>query len=811
MGKKNRRSSRKTHGAKDTTASAIKRNVDVRNNVPRFDVNSLPLNELGYLNWLSVLALALLVVLALFPATQAGFVWDDQAFTDALPIQSMSGLSTIWLSPSELPWEAHYWPITYITFWLEHKLWGYEPLAYHIFNLILHSANSCLVFYLLWRLAVPGAWLAAAVFAIHPVHVEPVVWVIGRKDLLSTMFCLCLFLVWIRFREQPEPVLWRYALALVLFITALFSKSTIVAVPVVLLIWQWWKGERVQVRHLLWILPFFVIGLVYSYLDYSFYISREKVDFDHSLLDRMMFATQAIWFYIIKLVWPTGLSIIYPKWEFGLSSVYSWLSLIGALGLAGVLWWFKDKTGKGYLAGLSFFVVFLMPVLGFIDYGYMQFAYAADRYQYLASVGVIGVACSLAVMGSGKLPSVFRTGTVVVAAVVLAAFGYLSWQQAKHYEDEISLFSHILTYNPVARGANANMSRALESLGEFERALDHGYTSIENHPKLKDGFAVTGNAHLSLGQFKEAEGVLRRGFELDPYDRSISGNLAESLRWQEKYEEALYFYRQSIKHNPNQIQAYVGIGDCLFNLKQYEEAITNFRQYLRLEKAPTVGITDFVHFRIGLAQTELEQFKDAEYHLRQANAILPNKELILQNLANALHRQDEFDEAIAVFEQVKELNPKRGLPYVRTAQILIDMNRNEQAQAELMRALEIDPEESWVSLAYIMLARIAKESNDSKAEIENYEIALKHDPDLPEAMAFLANIRYREGRFEEAERLLMNLLETENVDSSVYRTLGRVQLQLGRKQAGIASLDRALELDPDNEKLRNERDRLLVN
>ena len=147
------------------------------------------------------------------------------------------------LAVAHLPGEAHYWPLTYTTFWLEHKIWGLAPAGYHIVNVLLHFFNSLLVWRLLLRLAVPGAWVVAAVFAVHPLHVESVAWIIERKDVLSGLFYLAAVLVWLRFLEQPRP--WRYGLALLLFAAGLLSKSIVVTLPAALLILQWWKEGRI--------------------------------------------------------------------------------------------------------------------------------------------------------------------------------------------------------------------------------------------------------------------------------------------------------------------------------------------------------------------------------------------------------------------------------------------------------------------------------------------------------------------------------------------------------------------------------------
>ena len=221
---------------------------------------------------LAFLALGLLVAVSYLPAMLwGGFVWDDRIMTNAEPVRDVSGLWQIWFSPSDIEGEHHYWPLVYTTFWLEHKLWGFDPTGYHIVNVLLHLMNTLLLWHLLRRLVVPGAWVVAAVFAVHPLHVESVAWVIERKDVLSGLFYLAAVLAWLRFVEQPNSR--RYAWSLVLYAASLLSKSIVVTLPVALLIWHWWQQGRVTSTDLWRLVPFFAVGLVITVGDLSFYWS----------------------------------------------------------------------------------------------------------------------------------------------------------------------------------------------------------------------------------------------------------------------------------------------------------------------------------------------------------------------------------------------------------------------------------------------------------------------------------------------------------------------------------------------------------
>ena len=206
-----------------------------------------------------IAALALLVLASYFPALSGGFVWDDVIFSEEPVIHRWSGLWNIWFSPADIRNEGHYWPVVYTTFWLEHKLWGLAPFGYHFVNLVLHLVNGLLVWRAALRLAVPGAWALAAVFAVHPLHVESVAWVIERKDLLSALFYLSAVLAWIRFTETPRPA--RYCLVLGLFTAGLLSKSVVVTLPAALIVWHWWKRGTMTATDWLRLAPLFACGL----------------------------------------------------------------------------------------------------------------------------------------------------------------------------------------------------------------------------------------------------------------------------------------------------------------------------------------------------------------------------------------------------------------------------------------------------------------------------------------------------------------------------------------------------------------------
>ena len=283
---------------------------------------------------------------------------------------------------------------------------------------------------LLWRLlrrfTVPGAWVAAAVFAVHPVHVESVAWIIERKDVLSGMFYLLAATAWVRFAEQPRPR-W-YLSALAAYVAGLLSKSVVVTLPVALLIWHWWKRGRVTWSDVLRLAPFFVVGAAMTVADLLFNRSRGVGGFGYSLIERALIAARAFWFYVGKLFWPLDLAGIYPHWEVREADPLAWVGIGAAVALVAALWLLRRRIGRGPLAGLVFFGVTLSPVLGFVDFNYMLFSFVADRYQYLASIGITTMVVAAVAWG---MAAIRRTGVlrgsvtnVVLIVLVLARAGH---------------------------------------------------------------------------------------------------------------------------------------------------------------------------------------------------------------------------------------------------------------------------------------------------------------------------------------------------------------------------------------------------
>ena len=668
---------------------------------------------------LALVALCLLVVVCYLPAMLwGGFVWDDAIITKADPVRDVSGLGRIWFSPSAIGEEGHYWPLVYTTFWLEHKLWGFDPTGYHIVNVLLHLANTLLLWHLLRRLAVPGAWMVAAVFAVHPLHVESVAWVIERKDVLSGLFYLAAVLTYMRFVEQPNPQ--RYSCSLALYAAGMLSKSIVVTLPVALLLWHWWKQGRVPATDLLRLVPFFAVGLVIAVGDLSFYQSMEPLSLGYSFTERTLIAARALWFYAGKLLWPTNLAVVYPLWDIRVADPLAWGYLLSAVALAVALWYFRPQLGRGLLAGALFFAVTLSPVLGFVDYGYMQFAFVADRFQYLAGIGVMAVGIGAATHGVGRLTSSWQKSAFGVATVALVALGMLTWRQASIYRDNETFYRHIIALNPQARDIHHNLGSVLYKQERYEEALDATRVALEQRPDYAKTYANLGLILTELGRFEEAEPHLRRAIALNPQVQNGHLNLGKALINQRRFEEALDTTRVVIERDPDSFQAHANLGAAFAALGRSDEAETHLRRAIALNPqakranfnlgvvlykqgryeealAPARAAADQrpdhfqAHANLGSVLIELGRFEDAEQPLRRALAINPRHVETLYSLATLRFEQQRYDEMLQLLQRLIALEPTDADAHASMGVALYYLGRSDEALQRFDHALALDP------------------------------------------------------------------------------------------------------------------------
>jgi 4-amino-4-deoxy-L-arabinose transferase-like glycosyltransferase len=420
--------------------------------------------------------LALVLVIVTFAAYQptwhAGFIWDDDDHLTANPAMTVPhGLKMIWSSLAV----SRYYPLTLTTFWAQRRLWGLHPLPYHLVNVLFHAANGVLVFFILRRLRMPAAWLAAMVWALHPVNVESVAWITELKNTQSGLFFFLSVLCFLRFDAGAARRRW-YVLALVCGLAALLSKPSTVVLPLALLLCVWWERRSWRRADILRIAPFFILALGMSALtviEQRGHIQREgAAEWNLGMTDRLAVAGKAVWFYASKLVWPARLTFVYPRWNLDVGSFWSWLPLAGLV-VGGVLLGVRRRQSwaRAGLFGCGFFVLALLPVLGFVNIYYFRYSYVADHFQYLACLGLISLVASTGAAICERAGPRGRDWGVLAAAIALLILGASTWRQARIYQDMETLWGDTLTKNPRCWMAHDNLGTVLLHGGTSQAGL----------------------------------------------------------------------------------------------------------------------------------------------------------------------------------------------------------------------------------------------------------------------------------------------------------------------------------------------------
>ncbi len=471
--------------------------------------------------------LVVLTLIAFGPVCHAGFIWDDDAYVTNNPLLTgPDGLRRIWFS---LDAPSQYFPLTYTTLYIERGLWGLNPLGYHLVNLLLHVINALLVWRLLARLRVPGAWLAAAIFALHPVQVESVAWVTERKNVLMGIFFLLTLWAWLQFIGDTRRR-WRfYALSLIFYALALFAKTTACTLPAALLLILWLKKMPIHWRRLAQVTPFAAMGLGMGLVTVWWERHHQGTHgqlFAIGPMDRVLIASRALWFYLGKLLWPAHLIFSYPRWTVSASDpgAYGWLAATAALGL--VIWRIRRRTGRGVEVAAIYFAATLSPVLGFIMLYTFLYSFVADHYQYLACIGPIALAAAAMKLALGRLGANRTRLQGALAAVLLTVLGVLTWRQCGLYSNAETLWEATLSRNPGSWLAHNNLGiifhqsgRANEAIHQYQEALKIVPDNGSIHFNLARASYQAGDVGQAIAEFQKAA-------QIDPKDIEAINNLA---------------------------------------------------------------------------------------------------------------------------------------------------------------------------------------------------------------------------------------------------------------------------------------------
>ncbi|HAO94392.1 MAG: hypothetical protein A2X99_03260 [Deltaproteobacteria bacterium GWB2_55_19] len=597
------------------------------------------------------IALIFLVTFAAYlPAVKNGYIWDDDSYvTGNTLLLTLDGLWKIWFS-TETP---QYYPLVFTTFWVEQHLWGLAPAGYHATNILLHAMNSTLVWLILRRLDIKGGLFIGLLFALHPVHVESVAWITERKNVLSGLFYLSALLSFLSYEERA--VKRHYILSIVFFSAALMSKTVTSTLPAVILILRWMQGKRIDLRYVRLLLPFFAIGFAMSLVTIWWeakIVGAEGAAWEMGIAERLMLPGRIAFFYAYKLLAPMDLTFIYPRWRLDPADASQWLWSIALAITLAVLWALKGRIGRRPFAGAAFFVLTLLPALGFFKVYPFQYSFVADHFQYLASLGVLSVAGGLVFLAFENTAEWGRPVKTAVLTAVLVALGVLTWNQNHIYRDAETLWRDTISKNPGAFMAHTNLATILYGQGRNEEAFDHNLRALAAKPD-------SANARYNIGLIFFKEG---------------------------RVEEAIAQYRLAIGSDPGHVMARISLGKLLADEGRLDEALVHYKKALEL--VPDQVMT---HNNIATVYAKKGQIDKAIEHLRHVLKINPDYTLARQNLGTILLRTGMTGEAVEHFRRILDADPANANAYNGIGEALLAEGRRPEAEAYFRKAIEADP------------------------------------------------------------------------------------------------------------------------
>ena len=574
--------------------------------------------------------LAAVTIFAYRPAWHGGFLWDDDAYIiNNELLTAANGWQRIWFS---LDSPSQYFPFTYSTFRLEHALWGLNTTGYHWVNLLLHVGNALLVWAVLARLKVPGWWLAAAIFALHPVQVESVAWITERKNVLMGFFFLLTLLAWIAFADERTRGRWIfYCLALICYVLALSAKATACTLPAALFLILWLQKRPITMGRLIQIVPFIVLGVGMGLLAvwwerYHQGTNRDVFTF-LGPIERILVASRAVWFYLSKLFWPSNLTFIYPRWNISPAHVVDYIWLLAGVAAGVAIYFLRRYVGRSVEVAAAFFVATLIPVLGFIMLFTFRYTFVADHYQYLACIGPIALASAGIVTLSDRFTH-YRAVIVSAALLVVASFGTLTWRQAATYSDIETLWRTTLARNPECWMAHTNIGIVFLQQGKIDDAIAHYRLALQMQPDSWDAEYNLGTALVAKGQVDDAILHCERAVGMRPTDPDAQVSLGNALFAKGRIDEAIAHYQKAITAQPDHFLARYSLGHALLEKGELEGAIQVCRIALLLRPSDADCQTT-----LAIALEEKGNPTEAIQHYQKAIELAPKSISTLTNLA----------------------------------------------------------------------------------------------------------------------------------------------------------------------------------
>jgi tetratricopeptide (TPR) repeat protein len=734
-----------------------------------------------------MIGVALAVVVAYWPALLGGFIVDDDVLVAKSDLAHASnGLWRMWFTTEPID----YWPVTNSSFWLEWRVWGMHAAGYHATNVLLHLAAAWLVWVVLRQLRIPGAAIAASLFALHPVNVESVAWIAQRKNVLSMVFLL-LAIHWFikdddlragpvvnagRRAAAPQVTARWYWLSVVAFVLAMLSKGSVAPLPGLLLVLIWWRTGRLSRTDFFRIAPFAAVAVGLTAVNLVFQAPYAR---HVTVVQRALSAGAIIWFYLYKSIVPVSLRFVYPQWRVDPTLWQWWLPTVAVIATTLILVRCRrHPVGRPLLTAWSFFCLALVPVLGFADTGAMKFSLVADHYVYIALLAVVTLAGAAVTRVTSGLAV---QGTVRAAAVVvLVILGAATWTQAREYADAETMYRTMIRDDPSSWLAHNQLgSMMLDGLvsGSTTGAIEEFRAAIRANPAAIEAHFNLCEAYRRLQKLDDAVTECRITVALAPAAAKAHARLGDVLLTIDRLDEAQAEYDAALKQRSADPMVRVNLGDLFLRQGKIDQAIALYRQALEL--APGLAIA---HGNLGLALEAQGQKTEALAQLETAARLDPTLAVARAHLSAM---QGAGDAAPGVGSQVA--------PALSEAQSLIDAGKPAEAMTRLLAILKDHPD---AASAHDELGQAFGDMHELADAETEFRAAIRLAPNDATVHLHLGDLLQSERRFDDAIKAYRDAIRCDPRSAVAYNNLGVVQARAGEASAAIQSFEKALEIQP---------------
>jgi len=703
------------------------------------------------------LLLMLMVVVAYWPALHGDFVWDDDThISDNQTLRSVKGLWDIWFQPGAT---CQYYPLSFTLFWAGYHLWGLNPFGYHLLTVLMHGMVALLLWQVLKRLEVRAAWLAGAIFAVHPVNVMSVAWMTELKNTLSGALALGAAWAYLRFaglgvygKTTAQPgTAWRFGLgSLALFQLAMFAKTAVSFLPLTLLLLIWWKRGRLVQRTLYPLIVMFgiAVGMGLLTLHVEHLHGATGRDFQMGWLERILVSGRSFWFYLGKLFFPYPLTFIYERWTVDPGVWWQYAYPLATIGALAGLWLLRSRIGKGlFVALLHFYIATSMLVLIQVLY-MMRYSFVSDHWQYfgcmsIMAVAAAGMAAGLSRLGIWATPS----GSVLIAALLLS-LATLSWRQCAIYANEETLLQSAIRRNPLGPMAYYNLGLAYFRQGRLDDAIAQYQKVLQINPVETDALNNLGSAFLQLGRLDEAVAYYQKALTIKPDSAETHYNLGNAWFRQGRTDQAMTQYQVALAIDPDSAEAHYNLGNAFLQQGRMEEATAQYQKALDLKP-------DYAEAQNNLGNVLVQQgrVEAAVAHFQTALARKPGYADARNNLGSALLQLGRPDDAILQYQQALVIQPDDAEVHDHLGNALLQQGRTAEALVHYRKALAIQPDDANIQnkLAWLLATspQAALRNGNQAAELAQKANQLTGGEN-PVILCTLAAACAEAGRFPEA-------------------------------------------------------------